>query len=62
MEHLIKTHLKLSEVDVYCGGTDKFHGKIMPNSTDGVLILKDQEGISTYIATDKIIAIWPRRK
>ncbi|HWR25511.1 MAG TPA: MM0924 family protein [Methanosarcina sp.] len=43
-------------VDIYCGGTDVFKGAVQA-CVDNILTLNN-EGKLTYIAIDKIIALW----
>ena len=57
MEKFIREHLERMEVKIHCGGTEIFRGKVMPNPSEGVLILESEGNILTYIAIDKIIAI-----
>jgi hypothetical protein len=61
MENFITGHLLGEEVDVYCGGTDKFRGKVV-GCADGVLTLETGPGVYTHIAIQKIIAIWAQPK
>ena len=56
MDKFISEHLINKEVDVYCGGEDKFSGKVTSNA-DGVITLETAKGTYTHIATDKIISI-----
>ncbi len=60
MENFITGHLLGQNVDVYCGGSDKFMGNVI-GSADEVLTLKTEKSIFTYIAISKIVAIWARR-
>jgi len=57
MENFITGHLLGKNVDVYCGGSDKFKGTIVA-CADGVLTLETKKGLYTHIAINKIIAIW----
>lgn len=57
MENFITGHLIGQQVDVYCGGNDKFTGKI-EGCADDVLTLESKPGVYTHIAIGKIIAIW----
>ncbi len=59
MENFITGHLIGQNVDVYCGGSDKFFGTIV-GSADEVLTLKTEKNIFTFIAINKIVAIWAR--
>jgi hypothetical protein len=61
MENFITGHLLCEEVDVYCGGSDKFKGKVVA-CADGVLTLETEPGVYTHIAIHKIIAIWAKQK
>jgi len=56
MQSFIVEHLRGEVVDVYCGGPDVFSGRI-ESCADNVLTLEQNEKY-TYIAIDKIIAIW----
>ncbi|HHV24549.1 MAG: hypothetical protein PHG79_07735 [Methanosarcina sp.] len=56
MQSFIIEKLRGEEVDVYCGGPDVFSGRI-ESCEDSVLTL-EQNKKHTYIAIDKIIAIW----
>lgn len=57
MENFITGHLLEQDVDVYCGGDDKFEGKIV-GCADGVITLETDNKVYTHIAIQKIIAIW----
>ena len=59
MENFITGHLLGKNVDVYCGGSDKFKG-IVAACADGVLTLETKKGLYTHIAINKIIAVWAR--
>jgi len=59
MENFITGHLLCKEVDVYCGGEDKFKGKVV-GCADGVLTLETRPGVYTHIAIQKIVAIWAK--
>ncbi|MDI9609451.1 MAG: MM0924 family protein [Candidatus Verstraetearchaeota archaeon] len=61
MEAFIVGHLLNMEVDVYCGWSDKFSGKIVA-CADGVLTLETEKGVYTHIAIDKIVAIWKKKQ
>lgn len=52
-------HLIGHEVDVYCGWTDKFAGKVVA-CADGVLTLETNKGVYTHISIDKIVALWKK--
>lgn len=56
MQSFIVEQLRGEGVDVYCGGPDVFSGRI-ESCADNVLTLEENEK-RTYIAIDKIIAIW----
>lgn len=56
MQSFIMEHLRGEVVDVYCGGPDVFSGRV-ESCAENVLCL-EQNGRYTYIAMDKIIAIW----
>ena len=57
MDKFISEHLINAEVDIYCGWTDKFTGKIIA-CADGVVTLETGKGVYTHIAVDKIVAFW----
>ena len=59
MENFITGHLLGKNVDVYCGGDDKFKGSVVA-CADGVLTLETRKGLYTHIAINKIIAVWAR--
>jgi hypothetical protein len=59
MENFITGHLLGQNVDVYCGGPDKFRGTVV-GSADEVLTLETEKSVYTYIAINKILAIWVR--
>ncbi|MCD1294155.1 hypothetical protein CUJ83_03995 [Methanocella sp. CWC-04] len=61
MENFITGHLLCQEVDVYCGGQDKFTGTVA-GCADGVLTLETGKGVYTHVAIDKIIAIWGKKE
>ena len=56
MQPFIVEHLLAEVVDVYCGGSDVFNGRVKA-CADNVLTLEKDERY-THIAIDKIIAIW----
>jgi len=56
MQSFIVKNLRGEVVDVYCGGPDVFSGRV-ESCEDNVLCL-EQNGKYTYIAMDKIIAVW----
>ncbi len=56
MQSFIVEHLYEKEIDVYCGGEDKFSGMVKAIA-DNVLTLENR-GVYTFVAVDKIIAIW----
>jgi hypothetical protein len=56
MQSFIVEHLRGEVVDVYCGGPDVFSGRV-ESCADNVLTI-EQNGKYTYVAIDKIIAIW----
>jgi hypothetical protein len=57
IENFITGHLLCKNVDVYCGGTDKFNGVVV-GCADGVLTLETDKGVYTHVAIGKIVAIW----
>lgn len=56
MQSFIVENLRGEVIDVYCGGPDVFSGSV-ESCADNVLCL-EQNGRYTYIAMDKIIAVW----
>jgi len=60
MENFITGHLLGKNVDVYCGGDDKFKGTVVA-CADGVLTLETKKGLYTHIAIAKIVAIWAEK-
>jgi hypothetical protein len=61
MDKFVSEHLINEEIDVYCGWTDKFSGKVV-GCADGVLTLETKKGVYTHIAVDKIIAMWRKKQ
>lgn len=61
MDKFISEHLIGFDVDIYCGWTDKFTGKIAA-CADGVITLETESNVYTHIAVDKIIAIWRKKQ
>lgn len=59
MENFITGHLLCQDVDVYCGGENKFNGRVI-GCADGVLTLETDPEVLTHVAIDKIVSIWPR--
>ncbi len=57
MENFITGHLLGKNVDVYCGGADRFKGTVI-GCADGVLTLETKKGLYTHVAVHKIVAIW----
>ncbi len=57
MEEFITTHLYGKEVDVYCGGSDWFKGKVIGAGND-ILTIESKKGVFTHVPVDKIVAIW----
>ena len=45
------------KIDVYCGGTASLRGEVLKVEL-GVLHLRDDEGKTCYIATNKIVVVW----
>jgi hypothetical protein len=56
MQSFIVEHHLGEVIDVYCGGTDIFVGRVEA-CADNVLTL-EHDGKYTHIAIDKIIALW----
>ncbi|HWR25510.1 MAG TPA: MM0924 family protein [Methanosarcina sp.] len=52
---ILENHLG-EVIDVYCGGPDIFNGKV--EACEGNVLTLEQGGKYTYIAIDKIIALW----
>lgn len=59
LQSFIVEHLYEKDVDVYCGGVDKFSGKVKAIADD-VLTLEN-DGVYTFVAVDKIIALWLKK-
>jgi len=59
MQSFIVEHLFEKKVDAYCGGEDTFSGKVKAIA-DNVLTLEN-DGVYTFVAVDKIIAIWLKK-
>ena len=45
------------KIDVYCGGSSSLRGEVLKVES-GVLHLRDDEGKSCYVATNKILVVW----
>jgi hypothetical protein len=59
MENFITGHLLCEDIDVYCGGENKFRGKVV-GCADGVLTLETDPAVLTHVSVDKIVAVWPK--
>jgi hypothetical protein len=59
IEQFISANLLRQDVDVYCGGEDKFRGTVA-GCGEGVVTLRTGEDVLTHVSTDKIVAIWRR--
>ncbi len=59
IERFISANLLRQDVDVYCGGDDKFMGNVV-GCGEGVVTLRTGENVLTHVSTGKIVAIWPR--
>jgi hypothetical protein len=57
MDEFLTTHLWGKEVDVYCGGSDWFKGKVA-GVANKILTLESKKEVYTHISTDRIIAVW----
>ena len=49
------------EIDVLCSGASSLRGECV-KVENGVLHLKDDEGETCYVATDKIVAVWEKKE
>ncbi len=47
-------------LDIYCGGASSLRGEVLKVES-GVLHLRDDDGKSCYVATDKIMVVWEAR-
>lgn len=56
IQSFIVEHFVNKEIYVYCGGPDRFQGKV-ESCDDGVLTIKKDDRY-THIVTDKIVAMW----
>lgn len=59
IEQFISANLLRQDVDVYCGGEDKFRGTVV-GCGEGVVTLRTGEEVLTHVSTGKIVAIWRR--
>jgi hypothetical protein len=59
MENFISSNLMERDVDVYCGSSEKFYGRIV-GCGEGVLTLMTDPAVLTHVALDKVVAIWKR--
>ena len=60
MEQLL-SKLMGREIDVLCSGASSLRGECV-KVENGVLHLKDDEGETCYVATDKIVAVWEKKE
>lgn len=58
MDKFISEHFYRKEIEVYCGGSDIYSGKVIA-CADGVLSLQT-EGKLTFINIAKIISLWEK--
>ena len=58
MDKFISEHFYKKPIEVYCGGTDLYHGTVLA-CADGVLTLQ-AEGKLTFINIKKIISLWEK--
>ena len=49
------------KIDVYCGGASSLRGEVLSVGS-GVLHLRDDEGKSCYVATDKVVVVWEAKE
>lgn len=49
------------KIDVYCGGASSLRGEVL-SVESGVLHLRDDEGKSCYVATDKVVVVWEAKE
>jgi hypothetical protein len=48
------------KIDIFCGGASSLRGEVL-KVEGGVLQLKDDEGMTCYVAIDKIAVVWEAR-
>jgi len=59
MENFICGNLMERDVDVYCGNSEKFYGRVV-GCDDGVLTLMTDPDVLTHVALNKVVAIWKK--
>ncbi len=59
IEKFVCGNLMQQDVDVYCGNSEKFYGKVV-GCGDGVLTLKTDPDVLTHVALNKVVAIWKK--
>ena len=59
MENLLSRFIG-KRIDIFCGGSSSLRGDVIKVES-GVLHLRDADGKSCYVATDKIIVVWEAR-
>jgi hypothetical protein len=47
-------------IDVYCGGASSLRGEVLRVEA-GILHLRDTDGKTCFVATDKIVVVWDAR-
>jgi hypothetical protein len=60
MENFICNSMMQNDVDIYCGNSEKFYGKVI-GCKDGVLTLRTDPDVITYVSLNKIVALWKRK-
>ncbi|MHA1266439.1 MAG: MM0924 family protein [Candidatus Helarchaeota archaeon] len=58
MDKFISEHMYRKEIEVYCGASDVYKGKVVA-CADGVLTLQSN-GKLTFINIKKIISLWEK--
>lgn len=58
MDKFISEHMYKKEIEVYCGGSDIYRGKVIA-CADKVLTLQ-AEGKLTFINIKKIVSLWEK--
>lgn len=60
MEQFITSRLLEREVEFFCLGGSRYSGRVQ--AVEGAVVILEWEGKETYIATDKIVAAWPKEE
>lgn len=59
IENFVCGNLMQQDVDVYCGNSEKFYGRVV-GCNDGVMTLKTDTDVLTYVALNKVVAVWKK--